>query len=125
MPCLPPYLAGEKAGRENDERVPSRAGVSGLKVTVKEKDFKTRAGSKTAWMGVYYDEKGRECEVTGAKVEMVDGCEVPQVTKYKYLGTPLQIGYKGRHDAMRAKVVSTWISFTVRSAAATASRRGW
>ena len=83
------------------------ARVSGLKVTIKKKDFKTRVGSKTAWMGVYYDDEGKECEVTGAKVEMPNGEEVPQVTKYKYLGTPLQIEYKGRHSAMRSKVVST------------------
>ena len=83
------------------------ARVSGLQVTVKEKDFETRKGSKTAWMGVYYDEAGRECEVTGARVEMVSGRMVPQVREYKYLGTPLQIGYEGRHDAMRAKVVGT------------------
>ena len=63
------------------------ARVSGLKVTIKKKDFKTRKGSKTAWMGVYYDDEGKECEVTGAKVEMPNGEEVPQVTKYKYLGT--------------------------------------
>ena len=83
------------------------ARVSGLKVTVKDKDFETRKGSKTAWMGVYYDENGQECEVTGAKVEIVNGHEVPQVKWYKYLGTPLQTQYKGRHDAMRAKVVNT------------------
>ena len=35
-----------------------------------------------------------------------DGTVVPQVKSYKYLGTPLQIEYRGRHDALRKKVVS-------------------
>ena len=81
--------------------------VAGLKVTVKAKDAETRVGSKTAWMGTYWDAKGKEQEVTGWKVELPDGTVVPQVRAYKYLGTPLQIEYEGRHDAMRKKVVGT------------------
>ena len=81
------------------------ARVSGLKVTVKAKDAETRVGSKTAWMGTYYNEKGEEKEVTGWKIKLPDDTHVPQVRAYKYLGTPMQIEWKGRHDAMRSKKV--------------------
>ena len=71
----------------------------------KAKDAETRVGSKTAWMGTYYNEKGEEKEVTGWKIKLPDDTHVPQVRAYKYLGTPMQIEWKGRHDAMRSKVV--------------------
>ena len=32
---------------------------------------------------------------------------MPQVREYKYLGTPLQIGFEGRHTKMRKQVVSS------------------
>ena len=32
--------------------------VAGLKIMTKDTDAKTRVGSKTAWMGTYYDDKG-------------------------------------------------------------------
>ena len=67
------------------------------------------ASTKTAWMGTYYDAKGVEHSVTGAKVMLPDGREVPQVKEYKYLGTPLKDEYKGRHDEMRKKVVRNCI----------------
>ena len=83
------------------------ARVAGLQVTVKAKDAETRVGSKTAWMGTYWDSKGKEREVTGWNLKLPDGTVVPQVRAYKYLGTPLQIEFEGRHDAMRKKVVGT------------------
>ena len=70
--------------------------LSGLKLAIKPGDFQTRKGSKTAWMGTYWDDNGVEREVTGARVVLPDGREVPQVREYKYLGTPLQVEYKGR-----------------------------
>ena len=79
------------------------ARISGLQVSVNSK------GTKTAWMGTYYDAKGVEHSVTGAKVMLPDGREVPQVKEYKYLGTPLKDEYKGRHDEMRKKVVRNCI----------------
>ena len=82
------------------------ARVSGLKITVKAADAQTRHGTKTAWMGTYYNEKGEEKEVHGWEIRLPDGTMVPQVKSYKYLGTPLQIEYRGRHDALRKKVVS-------------------
>ena len=83
------------------------ARVAGLKVTVKAKDAETRVGSKTAWMGTYWDEHGSEREVKGWEIKLPDGTVVPQVRAYKYLGTPLQIENQGRHEAMRKKVIDT------------------
>ena len=79
--------------------------VAGLQVTIKERDFETRVGSKTAWMGTYYDDKGVEREIAGADVQLPDGRKVPQVKEYKYLGTPLQVEFEGRHTKMRKTVV--------------------
>ena len=41
------------------------ARVAGLDIRTKAKDAATRRGTKTAWMGCYYDEAGNEQEVTG------------------------------------------------------------
>eukprot|EP00965_Chrysotila_dentata_P121569 4019003-Pleurochrysis_carterae.AAC.1 len=50
---------------------------------------------KTAWSGVYYNEDGQECDITGWEVMLPDGTKIPQLRgteTYKYLGTQLRPG---------------------------------
>ena len=42
-----------------------------------------------------------------ADVITSNGLDDLQVREYKYLGTPLQIGFEGRHTKMRKQVVSS------------------
>ena len=49
--CLPRYLAGENAGRENDERLPSRAGWWGLQYVDWDR-FEAEQGVEAAEQGV-------------------------------------------------------------------------
>eukprot|EP00965_Chrysotila_dentata_P132553 4382950-Pleurochrysis_carterae.AAC.1 len=60
----------------------------GLRMQVKGK-------KKTAWSGVYYNEDGHECDITGWEVKLPDGTTIPQLKgteTYKYLGTQLRPG---------------------------------
>eukprot|EP00965_Chrysotila_dentata_P203154 6181547-Pleurochrysis_carterae.AAC.2 len=62
--------------------------ILGLHMQVKGK-------KKTAWSGIYYNEEGRESDITGWDVVLPDGQKIPQVTgteTYKYLGTHLRPG---------------------------------
>ena len=72
-------------------------------------------GKKTAWMGTYYDQHGQERDVdpftinaNGERCPLVvlpDGREVPQVTSYTHLGTPLHSEWKHGMNDTRLKVV--------------------
>eukprot|EP00965_Chrysotila_dentata_P079209 2612057-Pleurochrysis_carterae.AAC.1 len=62
--------------------------ILGLHMQIKGK-------KKTAWSGVYYNEEGHECDITGWEVMLPDGTRIPQLTgaeAYKYLGTQLRPG---------------------------------
>ena len=84
--------------------------VLGLTVKIKPKDGelnkreKCRVGTKTAWIGTYYDVHGTERPVTGHKVMTPTEEEVPQVDKYTHLGTPLGWSHEGRNTEARVKV---------------------
>ena len=93
------------------------ARVAGLKIGVKKE------GTKSAWMGTYYDAHGIEREldpytigVDGKVVPLIqlpDGREIPKVTKYVHLGTPLQSKWEGRLQPACDKIVSKckhWIT---------------
>eukprot|EP00965_Chrysotila_dentata_P048324 1602491-Pleurochrysis_carterae.AAC.1 len=48
-----------------------------------------------AWSGVYYNEEGKESDITGWEVILPDGGIIPQLKgaeTYKYLGTQLRPG---------------------------------
>eukprot|EP00965_Chrysotila_dentata_P024024 795845-Pleurochrysis_carterae.AAC.1 len=62
--------------------------ILGLNMQIKGK-------KKTAWSGVYYNEEGRENDITGWEVVLPDGETIPQLKgteTYKYLGTHLRPG---------------------------------
>eukprot|EP00965_Chrysotila_dentata_P044320 1473553-Pleurochrysis_carterae.AAC.1 len=62
--------------------------ILGLRMLVKAK-------KKTAWSGIYYDEEGKESDITGWEVILPDGEKIPQLVgteTYKYLGTYLRTG---------------------------------
>eukprot|EP00965_Chrysotila_dentata_P225342 6194694-Pleurochrysis_carterae.AAC.2 len=57
--------------------------------------MQVKAKKKTAWSGIYYDEEGKESDITGWEVVMPDGDKIPQLMgteTYKYLGTYLRTG---------------------------------
>ena len=74
------------------------ARVAGLDMQVKED------GSKTAWQGSYWAE-GVEHQITGWRIRLPDGREVPQVGGYKHLGTEEKDRWGGGQDEARKKAV--------------------
>ena len=80
------------------------ARVAGLDVRAKPEEAVTRRGTKTAWMGCYYDERGREREITGYTMRFPTGEEIPQVSQYTHLGVSIQVGWKARHEEAREHV---------------------
>ena len=74
------------------------ARIAGLDMQVKSD------GSKTAWQGSYW-EGGVERQVTGWRLRLPDGKEVPQVASYKHLGSPETATWSGGQDGARKKVV--------------------
>ena len=70
----------------------------------KPEEAVTRRGTKTAWMGCYYDERGREREITGYTMRFPTGEEIPQVSQYTHLGVSIQVGWKARHEEAREHV---------------------
>eukprot|EP00965_Chrysotila_dentata_P065637 2175213-Pleurochrysis_carterae.AAC.1 len=63
-------------------------------------NMQIKGKKKMAWSGGYYNEDGREPDITGWEVMLPDGTKIPQLTEketYKYLGTQLRPGRaKGR-----------------------------
>ena len=80
------------------------AKVAGLKVKVNKADAERKKGTKTAWMATRWVD-GEEVEAADEALELPCGGEVPRVSEYKHLGTPMRAAYEGRHDAARKKVV--------------------
>ena len=80
------------------------ARVAGLDLRTKAKDAITRRGTKTAWMGCYFDSAGREREVTGWDMWTPTGERIPQVSQYTHLGVSIQAKWEGRHDEARRNV---------------------
>ena len=68
------------------------ARVAGLEVRAKPEEAQTRRGTKTAWMGCYYDKQGKEKEITGYTMRFPTGEVIPQVTQYTHLGVSIQAG---------------------------------
>eukprot|EP00965_Chrysotila_dentata_P002472 80075-Pleurochrysis_carterae.AAC.1 len=70
--------------------------ILGLRMQVKEK-------KKTAWSGIYYNEEGKESDITGWEVILPDGEKNPQLMgteTYKYPGTHLRTG-RARGSSIR------------------------
>eukprot|EP00965_Chrysotila_dentata_P185905 6137636-Pleurochrysis_carterae.AAC.1 len=62
--------------------------ILGLHMQIKGK-------KKTAWSGIYYNEEGKENDITGWEVRLPDGEKIPQLMgaeTYKYIGTHLRPG---------------------------------
>eukprot|EP00965_Chrysotila_dentata_P115641 3821710-Pleurochrysis_carterae.AAC.5 len=62
--------------------------ILGLHMQIKGK-------KKTAWSGIYYNEDGKESDITGWDIVLPDGEKIPQLLgaeTYKYLGTQLRPG---------------------------------
>ena len=79
--------------------------MAGLDVRIKKEDSETGRGTKTAWMGCYWDSEGVEKELTGYTLYLPDGTEVPQVSQYTHLGVSLQAAWPGRHDEARERIL--------------------
>ena len=81
------------------------ARVAGLDIRTKAKDATSRRGTKTAWMGCYFDEAGKEQEVTGWDMHLPTGERIPQVSQYTHLGVSIQVAWEGRHEEARRNVM--------------------
>ena len=116
------FLAEDVAGLQMAfDAVWVAARITGLQIKVKPD------GSKTAWMGVYWDGEGKAKEVSREGVywdkkrreervvegmvgesimRLPDGRRIPQVSQYKHLGTPMQAMSEGRLQPAREKIKS-------------------
>ena len=81
------------------------ARVAGLDLRTKAKDATTRRGTKTAWMGCYFDGEGVEHEITGWDMYLPTGERIPQVSQYTHLGVSIQAKWEGRHEEARRNVM--------------------
>eukprot|EP00965_Chrysotila_dentata_P121572 4019160-Pleurochrysis_carterae.AAC.1 len=57
--------------------------------------MQAKGKKKTAWSGIYYNEEGRESDITGWDVVLPDGEKIQQLMgaeTHKYLGTHLRPG---------------------------------
>ena len=69
--------------------------MAGLSMRAKAAEAITRRGTKTAWMGCYFDKEGVEKEITGTELRMPSGELIPQVSQYTHLGVSIQAEWKG------------------------------
>ena len=80
------------------------ARVAGLEVRTKPGEAQTRRGTKTAWMGCYYDKQGNDKEIKGYDMRFPTGEVIPQVSQYTHLGVSIQVSWRKRHEEARNNV---------------------